>query len=230
MRKKYRALDLFCCAGGAAKGLSRAGFGVVGWDIKPQPHYPFEFHLGDALSASTAGFDFIWASPPCQAHTALKTMYNARKHLDLIPQTREKLSASGLPFCIENVVGAPLLDPFILCGTMFGLGVQDAELRRHRIFEANFPVAPLKCNHGLRSCIGVYRGHARNRKRTIGVYGEGARDSRRKFDKSYPDFSVNDARKAMDIDWMTIAELSQAIPPAYSEYIGRAAIAYLSGK
>lgn len=223
---KLRALDLFCGAGGASMGLHQAGFEVVGWDIRKQPRYPFGFHQGDALTASTQGFDFIWASPPCQAHTAMKTMHNAKEHIDLIPATRAKLKASGLLYCIENVVGAPLIAPVMLCGTMFGLGVGDADLQRHRIFETNYSLMLLpQCQHGARATIGVYGGHVRNRKRrTIGVYGEGARDSRRKFDKGVPDFTGEEGRQAMGIDWMTIAELSQAIPPAYSEFIGKAAI------
>lgn len=228
-----RALDLFCCAGGASMGLRRAGFEVVGVDIRPQPHYPFEFHQSDALTYPLEGFDFIWASPPCQAHTAMKTMHNAKPHLDLIPETRERLKRSGTPYVIENVVGAPLADTFMLCGTMFGLGVEDADLQRHRLFEASFDVGLIpKCQHGARSTIGVYGGHVRNRKRvrTIGVYGEGARDSRRKFDKGVPDFTVQQGREAMGIDWMTIAELSQAIPPAYSEFIGRAAVDHIQSQ
>lgn len=226
--RKLRALDLFCCAGGASMGLHRAGFEVVGVDIRPQPRYPFEFHQADALTFPLDGFDFIWASPPCQAHTAMKTMHNARDHEDLIPATRNRLNASGLPYVIENVVGAPLIEPFMLCGTMFGLGVENADLQRHRIFEANFFVGLVPpCNHGARATIGVYGGHVRNRKRTIGIYGEGARDSRRKFDKGVPDFTVEQGREAMGIDWMTLAELSQAIPPAYGEFIGRAAIDHI---
>jgi len=229
---KLRALDLFCCAGGAGMGLHRAGFEVVGVDIRPQPRYPFEFRQADALTFPLDGFDFIWASPPCQAHTAMKTMHNAKEHIDLIPQTREKLKKSGLPYCIENVVGAPLIDPFMLCGTMFGLGVEDADLQRHRIFETSFGFALLpECNHGARATIGVYGWHDRNRKRrTIGIYGEGARDSRRKFDKGVPDFTADQGREAMGIDWMTLAELSQAIPPAYSEFIGRAAIDHIESR
>lgn len=211
-------------------GLHRAGFEVVGVDIRPQPRYPFEFHQADALTFPLAGFDFIWASPPCQAHTAMKTMHNAREHADLIPATRDRLLASGVPYVIENVVGAPLFDAFRLCGTMFGLGVEDADLQRHRIFEASFFVGMIPpCNHGARATIGVYGGHIRNRKRrTIGIYGEGVRDSRRKLDKGVPDFTVEQGREAMGIDWMTVAELSQAIPPAYSEFIGRAALQQLS--
>lgn len=228
-----RLLDLFCCAGGAAMGYHQAGFDVVGVDIKPQPRYPFEFVQADCLAldpAFVARFDAIHASPPCQAHTAMKTMHNARPHLDLVPETRAMLVSSGLPWAIENVVGAPLIAPITLCGTMFGLGVEDADLLRHRLFEMSHPpllVPP--CQHGKRATIGVYGGHVRNRKRarTIGVYGEGARDSRRKFDKGVPDFNVEQAREAMGIDWMTLAELCQAIPPAYTRFIGEQLMRHL---
>lgn len=139
-----RALDLYCKAGGATRGLQQAGFHVTGVDIQKQPHYCGDkFIQANALEfeIDPAEFDFIWASPPCQAHTALKTMHNAKHHEDLIPQTRAKLVASGLPFAIENVPGAPLIEPILLCGTMFKLGVEDAELRRHRIFEVNFSLS-----------------------------------------------------------------------------------------
>jgi DNA (cytosine-5)-methyltransferase 1 len=152
----------------------------------------------------------------------MRTMHNAKKHEDLIGPTREMLVASGKPYVIENVIGAPLIRPFMLCGTMFGLGTADGgtELRRYRIFETNFPVLVPQCRHGLSApVIGLYGGHVRNRKRVIGIYGEGARDSRRKMDKGIPDFSVDDGRYAMGIPWMTIAELSQAIPPSYSKFI-----------
>lgn len=223
-----RLLDLFCCAGGAAMGYYQAGFDVVGVDIRPQPRYPFEFIQADVLELDPAfvvSFDALHASPPCQAHTAMKSMHNALPHLDLVPQTRAMLVASGLPWAMENVVGAPLDNPIMLCGTMFLLGVEDAELQRHRLFEMSHP--PLlvpQCQHGFRAkaTIGVYGGHARNRQRvrTIGVYGEGARDSRRKFDKGVADFTVEQAREAMGIHWMTLAELCQAIPPAYTRFIG----------
>lgn len=222
-----RLLDLFCCAGGAGMGYHLAGFDVVGVDARPQPRYPFEFIQADCLSlepAFIAGFDAIHASPPCQAHTAMKTMHNAKAHPDLIEPTRQLLRQSGKPWVIENVVGAPLDAPIILCGTMFGLGVEDAELQRHRLFEMSHPpVFVPQCQHGKRATLGVYGGHVRNRKRarTIGGYGEGARDSRRKFDKGVADFTVAQAREAMGIDWMTLAELCQAIPPAYTKWIGR---------
>lgn len=221
-----RVLDLFCCAGGAGMGLRRAwpDAEIVGVDIRPQPRYPFTFVQADATTYPLDGFDFIWASPPCQAHTAMKTMHNAKAHADLIPVTRARLVASGIPWAMENVVGAPLRNPIMLCGTMFNLGVEDAELRRHRIFETSYEILfTPECAHGSRSVLGVYGGHIRNRKRrTVGIYGEGVRDSRRKMDRGVADFSIDQGRTAMGIDWMTTAELSQAIPPAYSEFIARA--------
>ena len=233
-----RILDLFCCAGGAGMGYHQAGFDVVGVDIRPQPRYPFPFVQMDVFAylAHHAGrihrlFDAIHASPPCQAHSAMKTMHNAREHLDLVPETRERLNSIGLPWAIENVVGAPLIAPITLCGTMFGLGVEDADLQRHRLFELSHPILFVpECQHGQRDTIGVYGGHARNRRRarTIGIYGEGARDSRRKFDKGVPDFTVEQARIAMGIDWMTLAELCQAIPPAYTRFIGQHLLTFLA--
>lgn len=236
---KPRLLDLFCGAGGCTAGYQRAGFWVRGVDIKHQPRYcGDEFIQADAVhylselveSGCINQFDAIHASPPCQAHTALKTMWNAKQHLDLIEPTRELLKTSGLPYVIENVEGAPLGFAINLCGTMFGLGVGDAELRRHRRFESNIFLFSNHCQHGRPAVIGVYGGHARNRTRTIGVYGEGARDSRRKSDRGVADFTVEDAREAMGIDWMTLAELCQAIPPAYTEMIGRQLIAAIEMK
>lgn len=207
------ALDLFCCAGGAAMGLHRAGFDVIGLDIMPRKRYPFRFVQGNALRPpfNLKMFDFIWASPPCQAHTSLKTMHNAKDHDDLIPDTRAMLKASGVRYVIENVVGATLHSPILLCGTMFGLGIETAELRRHRIFETgpdywSIPHPP--CRH---------------RKRTIGVYG-GGHGSLHRHVKGQPCFTVEQKRAAMGMPWASVDELSQAIPPAYAEAIGRAAL------
>lgn len=218
-----RLLDLYCCAGGAGEGYRRAGFDVTGVDINPQPRNPHRFIHADALEYLRDHgheYDAIHASPPCQAHTAMKTMWNAKDHVDLIPATRELLVKSGRPWIMENVPGAPLANPLLLCGTMFGLGSGDAELRRHRLFEASFFMLAPTCRHGQRT-VGIYGGHIRNRKRTIGIYGEGCRDSVRKHDKGVDDFTVEHGREAMGIDWMTLAELCQAIPPAYTEYLGR---------
>jgi DNA (cytosine-5)-methyltransferase 1 len=140
-----RALDLFCKAGGVALGLHRAGFEVVGVDIEPQPNYPFRFIQANALEFDLGDFDFYWASPPCQGFTAYKRRPgHVRPRANLIPPMRERLLATGKPFCIENVPGAPLQNPFTLCGSMFGLDV-----RRHRNFETNFPVTTPPCNHKI---------------------------------------------------------------------------------
>jgi len=211
-----RILDLFCGAGGCTKGYQMAGFWVRGVDIKYQPRYcGEEFVQADALaylselieSGEIREFDAIHASPPCQAHTALKKMWNAKQHQDLIPQTRELLQKAELPYVIENVEGAPVERPIILCGSMFGLRTNGAELRRHRLFESSalFVLVP-PCNHGRED-------------RVIGVYGGHGRDRRRKVNGQ--DFPTTARREAMGIDWMTGTELSQAIPPAYTEYIGR---------
>lgn len=199
-----RALDLFCCAGGAGMGLHRAGFEVVGVDIEPQPHYPYEFHLADAMTFPLDGFDFIWASPPCQAYTLCQRI-RQNEHPELIVPTRERLSASGVPWCIENVVGAPLIDPIELCGAMFGLRTY-----RHRLFECSFPItAPLHPEHVA----------------PLRKMGRPVRDG--EFIHVVGNFSgAQLARDAMDIrNKMPRDRLREAIPPAYSEYIGRAALA-----
>lgn len=138
------ALDLFCGGGGASRGLANAGFGVIGVDINPQPNYPFEFIQADATTIDLSEVDFIWASPPCQRYSASTRGANrASKYPDLVPAIREKLSKVKVPWVIENVVGAPLINPTMLCGTMFGLNLQ-----RHRIFESNKTIsAPGVCNH-----------------------------------------------------------------------------------
>ena len=208
------ALDLFCGAGGASMGLHRAGFAVIGVDIKPQPRYPFRFIQADALAPPLRldDFDLIWASPPCQAFVDLRWMYNAKQHEDLIPAVRAALEASRRPFVIENVDRAPLRSSIRLCGTAFRLGTGDAELWRHRHFETSFKVGMMLCRHRERSrVIGVYGGHGRDRRRT----------------RNGQDFPAEARREAMGIDWMTTAELSQAIPPAYAEFIGRCARAEL---
>lgn len=221
-----RLLDLFCGAGGAAMGYHRAGFEVVGVDIEPQPHYPFEFHQAEALeylSEHGGEFDFIHASPPCQAFSVMtngRWKDRVKKHLDLIDATRKLLLKSGRPFVIENVVGAPLLSPVKLCGTMFGLETEAGnQLRRHRLFEASFPIDLIPpCRHNHLSAIGVYGGGQHPRRQSH------RRSAERKSYAETPidsDFGISARRKVMGIDWMSAKELNQAIPPAYTEFIGR---------
>jgi len=254
--RKPRALDLFCCAGGVSTGLSRAGFEVVGVDINPQPHHRGgTFVQADALTYPLEGFDFIWASPPCQAYTSLRHLTKGKTYPDLIAPVRERLRASGTPYCIENVPGAPLgvaggYPLLMLCGTMFGLQTPDgrAEIRRHRHFETSFYIPwRLTCRHGhLREPLTV-TGHAPvhgaerraiRRKVVMCVVGDhphdaGARKREKRRAMSTPTpsnntvrttFSTDDARAAMGIDWMPMKYLSQAIPPAYAEWIGRQAL------
>lgn len=209
-----RAIDLFCCEGGATRGLQQAGFKVLGVDIKRRGRYCGDWFIeADALSLSPEfirRFDFAWASPPCQAHVSLRWMYNAKEHADLIPQTRELLKRAGVPYAMENVPGAPLDGDLMLCGTMFDLGTDDAELWRHRHFELSW-TPPLfgqpQCRH-------------KRRPRVIGVYGGHGRDRRRRVNTQ--DFSTDQRREAMGIAWMSGDGLSEAIPPAYSEFIARA--------
>lgn len=226
-----RLLDLFCGGGGAAKGYHRAGFDeIVGIDLKPQPRYPFQFIQADALEYCREHgheFDAIHSSPPCQAYTVLKAMWNSKQHPDLVAPTRDLLEAVGRPYSIENVPGAPLRASVMLCGTMFNLGVEDAELWRHRYFETSFHVGLTPpCQHYQRTkVIGVYGGHGRDRRRVVSVVGNSGGKSARDGTQQ---FSVAERSVAMGIDWMTGAELSQAIPPAYTEFIGRYLLASLS--
>jgi DNA (cytosine-5)-methyltransferase 1 len=220
---KPRALDLFCCAGGAGMGLHRAGFDVIGVDILPRRRYPFTFHQGDALTFPLDGFAFVWASPPCQRFTAMKHAPGAKgdAHPDLIAPMRERLEAWGGPWVIENVEEARpwLRDPITLCGSMFGLEAQGCQLRRHRLFESNFPIPQPECRHDARPVIGVYGGHARKRSARHG--GRGTQDVWEGGHKAA-------AAEAMGMTWATLAEMSEAIPPAYAEHIGRAALAALA--
>jgi DNA (cytosine-5)-methyltransferase 1 len=201
---KPRLLDLFCGAGGAAKGYQRAGFYVVGVDIKLQPHYcGDEFIQADAMTYPLDGFDAIHASPPCQRYTALRSVFDSTKYADLIGATRFRLEMSGLLWVIENVVGAPLRRDLILCAAPFGLRAY-----RHRIFEMNFPVEQPEHPKHL---IPVNR----RKKNRRGHWDAGG------FVTVVGDISRYVGPEAMGIDWMTGNELSQAIPPAYTEYIGR---------
>jgi len=206
-----RLLDLFCGAGGCAVGYHRAGFDVVGVDIKPQKRYPFGFIQGDALeylSEHGREFDAIHASPPCQRYSVARQSDN---HPDLVPPIRNLLLAIAKPWVIENVIGSPLGPSLLLCGSMFGLLVQ-----RHRVFESsNLFLSPGPCNHaafkGSYPC-GRSNGTARagERSRVVHVYGQGCSRGPRGL-----------WAKAMGIGWMTMKEMAQAIPPAYTEFVGK---------
>jgi DNA (cytosine-5)-methyltransferase 1 len=220
--RRPKMLDLFCGAGGAAMGYHRAGFDVVGVDLKPQPRYPFPFVLADALQPPfrLGDFDAIHASPPCQAHTALRRMWNAQAHEDLIPKTRALLRSCGRPYVIENVPGSTLGHSVRLCGSAFRLqSATGAELRRHRYFETSAMMLAPGCHHGF-TVLGVYGGHIRDRCRTITITGHTPQQNVER-NRVRLTFSTDDARQAMGIDWMSLSELSQAIPPAYTEFIGR---------
>lgn len=199
-----KLLDLFCGAGGASVGYHRAGFEVVGVDNRPMPRYPFEFHQADALEfvqAHGKEFDAIHASPPCQAYTrAQNAAGRAHLHPDLVSPTRTALLGTGKPYIIENVVGAPLQNAIVLCGLAFGLKV-----KRHRLFESNMLLLAPPCpNHAVDYYV-IFGHEVRNRR-------HGAADGRKN--------SIAGGREAMGIPWMTQAELSEAIPPAYTEHIG----------
>ena len=193
-----RLLDLFCGAGGAAMGYHRAGFDVIGVDLSPQPHYPFEFHQADAMTFLLDGFDVIHASPPCQRYSSLGKQWG-REYPDLYVPTRERLQASGLPWVIENVIGAPYESGIKLCGSMFGLRV-----RRHRNFESNFWMPQLPCDH-------VTQGTP------LGVYGHGGGGKMTRGWKAKP----SQFAELMGMPWATPREITQAIPPAYTEWVGR---------
>ena len=209
---KPRLLDLFCGAGGAAMGYHRAGFEVVGVDIKPQSHYPFEFHQADAMTYSLDGFDAVHASPPCQAYIQ-RNKNLVTRWPKLIEPVRDRLLESGLPYVIENVPGAPLSRPLMLCGTMFGL-----PLLRHRLFESSVQLTrERRCNHWGTVASGDF----------AAVYAYGGKGHRHGRDENGnrrrdPGSAAGPAWDvAMGIDWMTRKELVEAIPPAYTEHVGR---------
>ncbi|MCK9628488.1 MAG: DNA cytosine methyltransferase [Bacteroidales bacterium] len=233
---KPRLLDLYAGAGGAARGYQQAGFYVVGVDNKPQPHYAGdEFVQADALevlrgdwppypSGDPSGhyheiyyqlrrqvdlrrFDAIHASPPCQRYSLIaRNTGVAGNHPDLVAATRELLVATGLPYVIENVKGSPLINPVKINGGSLGLGSGDMDLPRERHFELSFPFN------------GLIPPPSRQRRHSMGVYGHGTNAWHR--EKIGRNLRVAEMREAMGIDWMNRNELSQAIPPAYTELIG----------
>ncbi len=208
-----RLLDLFCKQGGCSVGYARAGWDVEGVDIKPQPRYPYTFHQGDALAFLREHghrFDAIHASPPCQRYTTGGRVKNREQRPDLLGPTRDALDELGKPYVIENVPEAPIRADLVLCGSMFGL-----EVRRHRLFECSLPLAAMlhPCDHS-RPVAGVYG-------KTHGKAG------------AWPGMlpsTVEVWSRAMGIDWMDAKGLAEAIPPAYTELIGRALLEALNSE
>ena len=203
-----RLLDLFCGVGGASAGYAEAGFNVTGIDLKHGKRYPYTYIKGNVLDylkdlQFLRSFDVIHASPPCQTHSITQHLRNAQgkttSKLDLIPETRAALIASGVPYIIENVPGSPLIDPIQLCGSAFNLKV-----RRHRLFESNMHLQGTECNHKAQG-------------RPVGVYGS-LNDEIPKGGKTAT--NINEARQAMGIEWGIWTELVEAIPPTYTKYLG----------
>jgi DNA (cytosine-5)-methyltransferase 1 len=201
-------------------GYHHAGFEVVGVDIEFQPNYPFSFTRGDALAYLASGpiatFDAVHASPPCQAYSSLSGL-TTKVYPALIEPVRELLQATGLPYVIENVVGAPLVGPIRLCGSSFGLGVW-----RHRLFEMSHPpVLVPPCSHS-------------SHPRPIDVTGTGGPSSKPRSKPggglSRKPANLAEARSAMGIYWMTRPELSEAIPPAFTEFVGAHLLALSAAK
>lgn len=204
-----RILDLFSCAGGAGVGYHRAGFQVVGVDIEPQPRYPFEHHVADALTFLAEHgheYDAIHASPPCQDYSALKAVHG-NEWPRLIEPTRELLETIGKPYVIENVQGAPVRRDLTLCGEMFGLGVI-----RHRYFELGGWSMPEPVHVKHRGRVRGWRHGVYYDGPYLAVHGEGGGKG-----------TVAEWQVAMGIDWTDVwREIAEAIPPAYTEHIGRA--------
>jgi DNA (cytosine-5)-methyltransferase 1 len=206
-RARPKLLDLFCGAGGATRGYQEAGFYVVGVDNRPQKHYiGDEFILADALTVDLIGFDAIHASPPCQAYCKLGSIWD-KEYPDLIEPVRSVLRDSGLPYVIENIEQAPLIDPILLCGTMF----PPLRVLRHRLFESNanlaapdeHPQHPLCFTWDRRT---KHYGKLDEATSFITVTGKSS--------------TAANQRAAMGIPWMTRKECSEAIPPAYTKFIG----------
>ena len=242
-----KLLDLFCCEGGASTGYSRAGFDVYGVDLfgdSVQTRYPFPSYKGDAIAVmdrllnggrllfrytlgpllGLADFAVVTGSPPCQAYSVTKHTHN-NKHPELIEPTREAMVASGLPYVIENVVGAPLIDPLMLCGSMFDLTAIDTDgtplrLERHRLFESNLPLVAPKADFHDKT-IDV-----------AGAYGGGSSDRRHAKEVRRGGYTpAKEVRAALlGIDWMTLHGMSQSIPPAYTEWLGTQLLAHIESE
>lgn len=233
-KKQYerpRLLDLFCGAGGAAMGYHRAGFEVVGVDIEPHLEYPFEFHQADALDVLDAllpdgrggswclsDFDTIHASPPCQRYSSCASLHPANEYSDLYLPVLERLKMSGLPYVVENVIGAPYRTGVVLCGSMFGMPI-----RRHRNFESNVAMLAPECRHSEQGEL-------------VGIYGNS--DGEHKPGFKHPGVkrgprqaTTAEARRVMEMPWASRRrEITEAIPPCFTQFIGGYLISHLDAR
>lgn len=210
--RKPRLLDLFCGAGGAGEGYARTGFDVTGVDIRPMPRNPHTFIQADALEyLRNHGheYDVIHASPPCQAYSVANNIHGRTDHPDMIAEVRKELIAVGKPYVIENVPGSPLVNYVQICGLSLGLNV-----KRHRWFESNILLLGTPCGDHKGDWLLVFGHTVLERGHVVGVAKGGGPVIRRKHT------TTERGREAMGIDWMSRDELSQAIPPAYTEHIG----------
>lgn len=213
--KRPRLLDLCCCEGGASAGYSLAGFDVTGVDLVPRKRYPYRFIQADAVEFARAHaheFDAIHASPPCQAHTVARSMGKADSYVCIIAPLRDALIASGRPYVIENVVGSPLLGAK-LCGTSFGLPI-----RRHRLFETSFLLMtpPCRCKHAAGDFPSLVTG---KRSKFVQVCGNA---------RSAGEIALR--REAMQMPWGSDYGLAQAIPPAFTRFIGGVLLDLIQGR
>lgn len=203
-------LDLFCGAGGAAKGYHDAGFEVIGVDIKPMPRYPYKFIQGDALAVlGNMGWASAYhASAPCHDHSYLRSLSGLNGTGHLLTEVRELLEWRGKPYVIENVMGADMRPDVVLCGSMFGLRTY-----RHRQFEIHgfTAVAPEHPKHTVLTAT-KQRKERWAQGWNVSVTG---------------DVGIYVGPEAMGIDWMNGNELCQAIPPAYTRHIGEQLLAHL---